>query len=94
MLDAAYADLRNKVRAGLEHILGAVDVPEPLQRVGAQCETEARAIRRMYRAVRMPLPSSVIACAQVWPGSGARQYQARRQSHRDRIDKRCAVLLS
>jgi len=36
----------------LELILGAVDVPELLQRVPTQGETEARAIGRMHHAVR------------------------------------------
>ena len=36
----------------LELILRAVDVPEPLQRIRAQGETEAAAVRRMHHAVR------------------------------------------
>jgi len=36
----------------LELILGAVDVTEPLQRIGAQGETEARPVRRMHHAIR------------------------------------------
>ena len=36
----------------LELILGAVDVPEPLQRIRAQRETEAGPVGRMNHAVR------------------------------------------
>jgi hypothetical protein len=36
----------------LELILRAVDVPEPLQRIRAQSETEARPVRHMHHAVR------------------------------------------
>ena len=36
----------------LELILRAVDVPEPLQRIRAQGETEARPVRRIHHAVR------------------------------------------
>src|SRR5712671_4427178 len=36
----------------LELILRAVDVPEPLQRIRAQGETEAGQVRRMHHAVR------------------------------------------
>src|SRR5712691_7589108 len=36
----------------LELILRAVDVPEPLQRIRAQGETEAGPVRRMHHAVR------------------------------------------
>ena len=36
----------------LELILGAVDVPEPLQRIRAHGKTEARPVGRMHHAVR------------------------------------------
>jgi hypothetical protein len=36
----------------LELILRAADVPEPLRRIRAQGETEARPVRRMHHAVR------------------------------------------
>src|SRR5262245_40509259 len=44
--------LRSVASPRLELILRAVDVPEPLQSVRAQGETEARPVGRMHHAVR------------------------------------------